>query len=1113
MTQVLPETDIPDERLETLKSLYLPILETLGHRDKAIGIQKEHLRAEQDAGAKIKALGTNMESGKGGLDIQDMDALDSKELEALIAQAIALEELVQQESGERDSLASERARRELEIPLEIVVAKQKISDAESTPIPDGDMDPAGSKRAKQQLKDAKISHQMHTLLGLEAELAAYKKLSELYEIQEEYQKFQLEALTGQLGELREAHAEALRRQTAEEIRRDKEELAHLRQGFWKGFPELAALAEENLRYDAEHAQLNETLAGAEKDLTRSETLTKRIETDYSAVKERVKAFEAANLRFNQSIGHMLRKHRLILKGVKNHFYRDHVGEASDAYMKELEHRDAHQALLDIEGKVAELLDGIRKTGRLEDGEDMAKVAKEARKILRLQREHHAALMEANHSLAKILTRLNSFSNETERVRAEFNAYIDERILWVQSSPPINMEVLQEEYNSLQTLFDKENWEFAEDFVSWETLANAPIFLSCLIALGLLIAMQPRIRKGLSNATEVATSRTNGSLRPTLMALACTMMAIAPLPMAMWTLGQITGLEDLDSGFAAAVSEALLHAAVLTFIASVFRHAVRKGGLGIAHFHWPETACARAYRHLNWYEPLAVALVLLASFLESQVYPTGEARGSYVALMLATAIFNGILLLPRKTVQQTTPMGKVWRKFRFLIFVCLPLALAACSLAGYHYTAMQLVWHGLASVALYLVVLLTNSLVERWFYLARKRIAQAKWEVRKTEEAQDGEERMDQYCEKEIDHITPAEIKEHTKGLLRVFTLVAMASGLWVIWADITPALNILDRHVLWHVEVNAETVEAQMGKTKGKNIRANLLQGAGETTEKTSQEEGQRKVLKPITPSNIALAIALLIIMGVIARDLPCLLELVILKHLRMQVGSAYAVTAIVQYVVIVVGIVMASSTIGLSWEKVQWLAAAVTLGIGFGLQEIFANFVSGIILLFERPIRVGDVITIEKTIGVVSKIRIRATTITNLERQELVIPNKNLITESFTNWTLSDPVNRLTVPVGVARDSDTTKVTEILTEIACNNPHLLDNPKPKVAFDLFGDDCLNFTIRGMVNGFEDRIKAVHSLHMEINQRFYDEGIEIRFPLTDHPPELVTMGFWSPGLR
>jgi potassium efflux system protein len=201
--------------------------------------------------------------------------------------------------------------------------------------------------------------------------------------------------------------------------------------------------------------------------------------------------------------------------------------------------------------------------------------------------------------------------------------------------------------------------------------------------------------------------------------------------------------------------------------------------------------------------------------------------------------------------------------------------------------------------------------------------------------------------------------------------------------------------------------------------------------------------------------------------------------------------------VITIIGVMCTCGAVGLGWAKVQWLVAAMSLGLGFGLQEIFANFISGLIILFERPIRVGDVVTIDTVTGVVSRIRMRATTITDWDRKELIIPNKEFITGRVLNWTLSDPVNRVVVNVGIAYGSDTERAAEILMKVAQDHPNVLDDPPPRVTLESFGDSALNFVLKCFLPNLENRGTVIHEMHMAIDRAFREAGIEIAFPQQD----------------
>ena len=236
------------------------------------------------------------------------------------------------------------------------------------------------------------------------------------------------------------------------------------------------------------------------------------------------------------------------------------------------------------------------------------------------------------------------------------------------------------------------------------------------------------------------------------------------------------------------------------------------------------------------------------------------------------------------------------------------------------------------------------------------------------------------------------------------------------------------------------------------------------------------------TLEHLGLVVIVTVLTAALARNVPALLEMLLL-HLHIQPGARYALTSMSRYALVLGGGLAVFGVLGVSWSSVQWLVAAFGVGLGFGLQEIFANFVSGLLLLVERPVRVGDTITVGGVTGIVTRIRIRATTIQDWDLKELVVPNKDLVTGQLLNWTLSDAANRVTVFVGVAYESDVDQVTRVLREIVTGTPPVLETPEPKVTFEEFGDSALKFSIRAYVRDVEERLPAVHALHTAIAHR------------------------------
>jgi potassium efflux system protein len=280
--------------------------------------------------------------------------------------------------------------------------------------------------------------------------------------------------------------------------------------------------------------------------------------------------------------------------------------------------------------------------------------------------------------------------------------------------------------------------------------------------------------------------------------------------------------------------------------------------------------------------------------------------------------------------------------------------------------------------------------------------------------------------------------------------------LLAIWQYLLPATKILDSWELWRI-----TVDSGVEIVTARDLLLSLVAFA-------------------------------LTFFGV--RNIPGMLELLLLQRLPLDAGARYAVASILRYILLVVGVIVALSYLKIPWSNYSWLVAAISVGLGFGLQEIVANFVSGLILLLERPVRVGDVVTIDGVTGIVSRIQMRATTVTNWDNQELVVPNKDLISGKLLNWTLSSVINRIALKVGVAYGTDVAKVREIITKIVDRHPDVLHDPPPVITFEEFGDSSLNFVIRCCTTSIKRRWHLVDEINSAVNEAFEREGIEIPFP-------------------
>ena len=223
-----------------------------------------------------------------------------------------------------------------------------------------------------------------------------------------------------------------------------------------------------------------------------------------------------------------------------------------------------------------------------------------------------------------------------------------------------------------------------------------------------------------------------------------------------------------------------------------------------------------------------------------------------------------------------------------------------------------------------------------------------------------------------------------------------------------------------------------------------------------------------------------------------------IFNTVQVSVATSEAVVAIVSYVGFTFAIMASLNVLGVQWENLAIIAGALSVGIGFGLQTIFSNFVSGLILLFERPVRAGDWVILGNGLeGHIKKVNMRSTEILTLERSSVLIPNSNLLSDTITNWTLNDNIGRQDINIGVAYGSNTEIVEEVLLSVAAEHQKLRHYPAPQVLFKDFGDSSLDLTLRFFLRNINDRHQVSSDLRFAIDKAFRDHNISIPFPQRD----------------
>ncbi|MGF1464934.1 MAG: mechanosensitive ion channel family protein [Sandaracinaceae bacterium] len=253
----------------------------------------------------------------------------------------------------------------------------------------------------------------------------------------------------------------------------------------------------------------------------------------------------------------------------------------------------------------------------------------------------------------------------------------------------------------------------------------------------------------------------------------------------------------------------------------------------------------------------------------------------------------------------------------------------------------------------------------------------------------------------------------------------------------------------------------------------------------------------PVTPVSVLVFLVTLVVSMLLGRLARSLIRRVLGPRPGISEGVTYAIGRIVQYTVILVGVLVGLENVGISITAFAAFGAVLSVGIGFGLQNIAQNFISGLILLLERPVERGDFVELGGVVGHVDDIAMRATRVITLDGISVLVPNSELITSNVSNMSAPTKRTRVRIEVGVAYGSDTAKVRECLLRVAREHHHVLDSPAPKVFFEGFGDSSLDFMLGAWVADPAHRPETSSDLRFAVDQAFRDECITIPFPQRD----------------
>ena len=736
--------------------------------------------------------------------------------------------------------------------------------------------------------------------------------------------------------------------------------------------------------------------------------------------------------------------------------------------------DLRVQIFDITQKRNELYDIDAYISKIEQDENKSFTPAEKTQLTNLLTERRKVgsdLIKSLNNQLNLAISLELTQQQITQISDQIQSKLDQQSFWVKSNNPINLDWFKKLPMSLKAQFDGigKKIGFPTNF------DNLPYLLTYVFILfvigGLIFKFKESIKQRLAVINgEINTLRSDSQWH-TPLALFYT--ALLSLSGTLWFLATCQLLGFFFVKNPQEFWEWSLSMAGYWWFFSFILAILRPNGILVCHFGFTKESAA-SLQDVTKRIIVSVVLLLNTSIF-SNVMDTGLANdvlgeiNTIVALLFCIVIIAPRFIRTEKSLSSTTTDKRDRTIFKIvrILLQLVPVILIALIALGYYYTALNLITHIINTYIAWVVWSLVRHTIYRGVTVASRRLAYRRLQEKRQQKQQDS---SDASASDDVVVITEQEegldLNEVRSQLLRfadLFIWTALFVIFYYVWSDLVTVVSYLRDITLWQ---QTSTTEAGV-------------------------------VTETISLFNLIVALIIVVITYILVRNIQGILEILLFSRVKLSQGTPYTITTLLTYILVAVGGAWAFSTLGMSWSKLQWLFAALSVGLGFGMQEIFANFVSGIILLFERPIRVGDTVTINDVTGTVAKIRIRAITMIDPDRKEVIVPNKSFVTGQVTNWALSNTVTRLVISVGVAYGSDLELVKRLLLQAAHEQPSVLKDPEPRALFLTFGASTLDHELRVYVGQVSERNDTLDALNRRVNQLFAENNIDIAFNQLD----------------
>ena len=694
-------------------------------------------------------------------------------------------------------------------------------------------------------------------------------------------------------------------------------------------------------------------------------------------------------------------------------------------------------------------------------------------LIQLIRQRRALSDELYNTMSDGLTiaiDLRAKYNELNTTVGTLTTSINDHLFWLASNQGISLDFITNFYPTFMLQFRNFLRYTTTELVTHEILINYIQVLIPLLLIGFIFKRATPFFVRLTNELALRLDKASDNYTVTPRALIYHFFLILPKVAFITLIGSIFIFFTVDDFDSQKNITFLLMLHLICFL--YMRHIMEPNSLVQRHFSVSPRVIAqnRAIIDQLWF--VSIPMLMIANMREAE--PT-KISGDVIGYPLMVFGFLYLTFFAIKTVKRSIERVKPDMTFWTIsiISIITPLTITVMLGLGYYYTVIQLLNRVAITLYICFLYLILSNTLRRELYVAEvKMLSAIRSRMQQQHEAQanaanltatatatpemQGKQRLESF---RLELVNGRAYKLFNACLLTVFIYF-----MYQQWNDLAGVLTYLDHIYLW------ESIKIVDGQT----ISSTLSLG------------------------DVLLAIVIVIVAVVLNHNLPLLIERLFMIRKGVEAKStSYTIKLITSYTITTLGVIFAASALGISWDNLQWLVAALSVGLGFGLQEIFGNFVSGIIILFERQLRVGDIVTLSNLSGTVSRIRIRATTITSFDNKEVVIPNKQFITSAVTNWSLSNTVTKLEFAIGVAYDADTNKAKDILRGIIRRCRDLNRDKKPLVFIKSLDASAVTIMCEVFVNEIGKRKAVYDYLSTEALRLFRDHNIEIPFDQLD----------------